>query len=45
VLSIAPKSALFFVERVSYSQENVPVEFLRIYYRADRYVLYSELQG
>jgi GntR family transcriptional regulator len=45
VLGIAPKSALLFVERVSYSQENVPVEFLRIYYRADRYVLYSELQG
>jgi GntR family transcriptional regulator len=45
VLGITPKSALLFVERVSYSQENVPIEFLRICYRADRYVLYSELQG
>ena len=44
-LGIKPKSALLFIERVSYSQENVPVEFLRIYYRADRYILYNELQG
>lgn len=44
-LSIKPRSALLFIERVSYSQENAPVEFLRIYYRADRYVLYNELQG
>jgi len=44
-LRIKPRSALLFIERVSYSQENVPVEFLRIYYRADRYVLYNELQG
>jgi GntR family transcriptional regulator len=45
LLAVQPRSALLFVERVSYSQENVPVEFLRIYYRADRYVLYNELQG
>lgn len=45
VLGVAPKSAALLVERVSYSQQNVPVEFLRTYYRADRYVLYSELQG
>jgi GntR family transcriptional regulator len=44
-LGVKPKSALLFVERVSYSQENVPVEFLRIHYLAERYVLYSELQG
>ncbi len=44
-LSVEPESALLFIERVSYSQDNVPVEFLRIYYRADRYSLYSELQG
>src|SRR5574341_896833 len=41
LLRVQPRSALLFVERVSYSQENVPVEFLRIYYRADRYVLYN----
>lgn len=45
MLGVAPKSPLLFVERVSYSQDNLPVEFLRIYYRADRYVLYNELQG
>jgi GntR family transcriptional regulator len=44
-LGIKPRSALLFIERISFSQENVPVEFLRIYYRADRYVLYNELQG
>jgi GntR family transcriptional regulator len=44
-LSVEPDSALLFIERVSYSQANIPVEFLRIYYRADRYSLYSELQG
>jgi GntR family transcriptional regulator len=44
-LGIKSKSALLLVERVSYSQKNVPVEFLRIYYRADRYILYNELQG
>jgi GntR family transcriptional regulator len=45
LLAIQPPSALLFIERVSYSQAGVPVEFLRIYYRADRYVLYNELQG
>jgi GntR family transcriptional regulator len=43
VLSITPKSALLYIERVSYSQYNTPVEFLRIYYRGDRYALYNEL--
>jgi len=44
-LSVEPGSALLSIERVSYSQANLPVEFLRIYYRADRYSLYCELQG
>ena len=44
-LSIARRAPLLFIERVSYSQQNVPVEFLRITYRADRYSLYNELQG
>jgi len=44
LLSIRPKSALLYIERVSYSQHNVPVEFLRIYYRADRYALHNELR-
>ena len=45
LLAIKPKAPLLFIERVSYSQHDVPVEFLRIYYRADRYSLYNELQG
>jgi GntR family transcriptional regulator len=44
-LSIEPGAAVLFLERVSYTQDNVPAEFLRIYYRADRYSLVSELQG
>jgi GntR family transcriptional regulator len=40
---VAVKSPLLFIERVSYSQSGLPVEFLRIYYRADRYSLYNEL--
>jgi GntR family transcriptional regulator len=43
LLSIPAKSSLLFIERVTYSQANVPVEFLRIYYRGDRYSLYNEL--
>jgi GntR family transcriptional regulator len=43
LLQIKPKSALLFLERVSFSQDAVPIEFLRIYYRADRYSLYNEL--
>jgi GntR family transcriptional regulator len=45
LLSVPKKAALLFLERISFSQTNVPIEFLRIYYRGDRYALYSELQG
>jgi GntR family transcriptional regulator len=44
-LSIKPASALLYIERVSLSQYGVPVEFLRIYHRGDRYILYNELKG
>jgi len=43
-LSIAPGSPLFFIERISYSQHERPVEFLQLYHRADRYALYNELR-
>jgi GntR family transcriptional regulator len=43
LLAIPPKSALLAIERVSYSQQNIPIEFLRIHYRGDRYALYNEL--
>jgi GntR family transcriptional regulator len=45
LLSVPPKSPLLFIERVSFSQQFIPVEFLRIYFRGDRYSLYNELQG
>ncbi|RME82034.1 MAG: GntR family transcriptional regulator [Caldilineae bacterium] len=44
-LTVAPGDALIFIERISLSQYNIPVEFLRIYHRGDRYVLYNELRG
>ena len=43
MLSIPQKSPLLYIERVSFSQQNEPTEYLRIYYRADRYSLYNEL--
>jgi GntR family transcriptional regulator len=42
-LTVEPGAALPFIERVSYSQQSVPYEFLRIYYRGDRYSLSTEL--
>lgn len=45
VLNVPQRSPLLHIERVSFSQDNVPIEFLRIWYRADRYSLYNELQG
>lgn len=44
LLSIQSQAALLFIERISFSQQRIPVEFLRIYYRGDRYSLYNELQ-
>ena len=44
-LSVRPNAALLFIERVSYTQQGVPVEFLRVYHRGDRYALHSELRG
>ncbi len=44
LLSIPARSPLLFVERVSYSQQGIPIEFLKIYYRADRYTLQNELR-
>ncbi len=45
LLDIGKGSPLLLFERVSFSQDNIPVEFLQAYYRADRYILYNELQG
>jgi GntR family transcriptional regulator len=45
LLSVRSRSALLHIERVSYWQGTIPVEFLHVYYRGDRYSLYCELQG
>jgi GntR family transcriptional regulator len=44
-LGVRPNAALLFIQRVTYSQDDVPIEFLAIYYRGDRYVLHNELNG
>jgi GntR family transcriptional regulator len=45
LLKVPARTPLLYVERVSYTQGDVPVEYLRYYHRGDRYVLYAELQG
>lgn len=42
-LNIPLKSALFYIERITYSQDDRPVEFLKVYLRGDRYVFYNTL--
>ena len=44
-LAVPLGSALLYVERISYSQQDLPVELRRMYYRGERYSLYTELQG
>jgi GntR family transcriptional regulator len=43
LLEIHPGAALLLIIRISFSQGKIPVEYLRIHYRADRYSLYNEL--
>jgi len=45
LLAIDPGAPLLVVERVSFSQQDVPIEYLQIFYNAKRYVMYTELQG
>ena len=44
-LEIKTHTALLYLERISYSQEEIPIEFLRIYHRGDRYSFYNDLRG
>jgi GntR family transcriptional regulator len=43
LLGIPTRSPLLFVERTTTTPDGVAVEFLRIFYRGDRYSLYAEL--
>ncbi len=44
-LMMKRNAAILYIERVSYSQDDRPIEFLEAHYRADRYSLHNELQG
>lgn len=45
LLAIETGDALLFIERISFSEFNVPVEYLRLYHRGDRYTLHADLRG
>ncbi len=45
LLAVAPGAALLSIERISSNEQDVPVEYLRVVYRGDRYTLYNELRG
>jgi GntR family transcriptional regulator len=44
LLKISSPAALLFIERISFNEYELPVEFLRLYFRGDRYSLYNELR-
>jgi len=44
-LNIKTKVPLLEIERVSFTQDDIPAEFLRADHRGDRYTLYNELRG
>ena len=43
LLEVRSRAAILSIERVTYSRSDNPVEFLRIFYRGDRYSLFNEL--
>ena len=44
-LDIPSGAPLLLIERVSFTSQDVAVEFLRLFHRGDRYTLYNELIG
>lgn len=44
LLKIPSPAALLFIERTSFNELDKPVEFLRLYFRGDRYSLHNELR-
>lgn len=42
-LAMFKNQPVLYVERIIYSQANIPVEYRRLYYRADRFSLQSEI--
>lgn len=45
VLDIVAGFPLLYIERVSYSEVGLPMEFLQLYYRSDCYALHADLRG
>lgn len=45
LLTVEENAALLYIERLSFSEFDVPVEYLRLYHRGDRYTLHAELRG
>jgi len=45
LLGVRASTPLLYFERVTHSQDAVAMEYLKIYYRADRYIIHSELAG
>lgn len=43
-LKIPSPAALLYIERISFNEWDLPVEFLRLYFRGDRYSLHNELK-
>lgn len=43
-LQIEPSSPLLYMERITYSELDIPIEYLRIYLRGDRYTFFTELR-
>ena len=45
ILTTENGAALLYIERLSLSEFDVPVEYLRLYHRGDRYTLHTDLRG
>ncbi len=45
LLSVRTGAPLLYFERVTFAQDAAAVEYLKIYYRADRYIIHNELVG
>lgn len=44
-LSVDEGAAILYIERISFTDANVPIEFLKTYHRGDKYTLYNELRA
>jgi len=44
LLDIEPNAPLLHIERVSYNEHDIPIEYLQINLRGDRYTFYTELR-